>query len=110
MFEMVNIFESFLPQLLRYPNSADPLNGDAAALHARDINSYNIKVKGMGVPMCRQWSISNNQCQDYVTRWATAEAAEEAGADEEDDEDMSSAGSFDSDKEDEEPAGQMEEV
>ena len=46
MFDMINIFEVFLPQLLRYPNSADPLNGDAASLHMRDIKAYDAKVKG----------------------------------------------------------------
>ena len=47
MFDMINIFEVFLPQLLRYPNAADPLNGDAASLHMRDIKSYETKVKGV---------------------------------------------------------------
>lgn len=46
MYDMVNIFESFLPQLLRYPNPADPLNGEAAALMMRDEKSYAAKVKG----------------------------------------------------------------
>lgn len=43
---MVNIFEVFLPQLLLYPNAADPLNGDAAALQMRDPAAYEAKVKG----------------------------------------------------------------
>jgi len=43
---MMNIFEVFLPQLLRYPNAADPLNGDAAALQMRDPAAYEAKVKG----------------------------------------------------------------
>jgi ubiquitin-conjugating enzyme E2 H len=47
MFDMINIFEVFLPQLLRYPNPADPLNGDAAALLMREPKSYDAKVKGM---------------------------------------------------------------
>jgi ubiquitin-conjugating enzyme E2 H len=47
MYDMVNIFEVFLPQLLRYPNPTDPLNGEAAALMMRDENTYNAKVKGM---------------------------------------------------------------
>lgn len=46
MFDMINIFEVFLPQLLRYPNPADPLNGEAAALLMRDPKSYDVKVKG----------------------------------------------------------------
>jgi ubiquitin-conjugating enzyme E2 H len=46
MFDMINIFEVFLPQLLRYPNPADPLNGDAAALLMREPKSYDAKVRG----------------------------------------------------------------
>ena len=46
MFDMINIFEVFLPQLLRYPNPTDPLNGEAAALLMRDSKSYDAKVKG----------------------------------------------------------------
>jgi len=50
MYDMVNIFEVFLPQLLRYPNPTDPLNGEAAALMMRDETSYNAKVKGKFLP------------------------------------------------------------
>jgi hypothetical protein len=46
MYEMVNIFEVFLPQLLRYPNPTDPLNGEAAALMMREPKTYEAKVKG----------------------------------------------------------------
>ena len=46
MFDMINIFEVFLPQLLRYPNPTDPLNGEAAALLMREPKSYDAKVKG----------------------------------------------------------------
>ena len=46
MFDMINIFEVFLPQLLRYPNPSDPLNGEAAALLMRDQGSYESKVRG----------------------------------------------------------------
>jgi len=45
MFDLVNVFETFLPQLLLYPNAADPLNGEAAALHMRDPAAYAKKVK-----------------------------------------------------------------
>lgn len=46
MFDMINIFEVFLPQLLRYPNPSDPLNGEAAALLLREPKNYEAKVKG----------------------------------------------------------------
>lgn len=46
MYDMVNIFEVFLPQLLRYPNPTDPLNGEAAALMMREPKGYDAKVKG----------------------------------------------------------------
>ncbi|RDA91003.1 hypothetical protein CP533_3117 [Ophiocordyceps camponoti-saundersi (nom. inval.)] len=91
MYDMINIFESFLPQLLRYPNPTDPLNGEAAALLIREPKSYEAKVK------------------EYVQKYATKDAADDAGAESEEDDDMSSVASF-SDAEDEEPAGQMDEL
>jgi len=45
MFDLVNIFEIFLPQLLLYPNPTDPLNGDAAALMLREPDAYAKKVR-----------------------------------------------------------------
>ncbi|KAJ2616872.1 ubiquitin-conjugating enzyme E2 H [Coemansia sp. RSA 1804] len=45
MFDLLNIVESFVPQLLRYPNPTDPLNGEAAALLMRDTSAYEAKVK-----------------------------------------------------------------
>ncbi|TMW56509.1 hypothetical protein Poli38472_006519 [Pythium oligandrum] len=45
MFELVNVFEVFIPQLLRYPNPSDPLNGEAASLLMKDADAYNAKVK-----------------------------------------------------------------
>ncbi|KAM3440876.1 hypothetical protein NHJ13734_003086 [Beauveria thailandica] len=88
MFDMINIFEVFLPQLLRYPNPTDPLNGEAAALLIREPKSYDAKVK---------------------EKYANKDAADEAGAESEDDDDMSSVASFGED-DDEEPAGQMDDV
>ncbi|KAM3065199.1 Ubiquitin-conjugating enzyme E2 4 [Clarireedia jacksonii] len=92
MFDMINIFEVFLPQLLRYPNPTDPLNGEAAALLMREPKSYDIKVK------------------EYVTKYASKDAADEAGAEDSDDDTMSSVGSFDDDEDNDEPAGTMEDV
>lgn len=79
MFDCINIFESFLPQLLRYPNPTDPLNGEAAALLMNDPDAYDRKVR---------------QCvAQYASK--TAGAAADADADEEnDDAEMSDVGSI----------------
>jgi ubiquitin-conjugating enzyme E2 H len=55
MYDMVNIFEVFLPQLLRYPNPTDPLNGEAAALLMKEPKAYDIKVKGEFMDDCSRW-------------------------------------------------------
>jgi len=77
MFDLINIFGVFLPQLLRYPNPTDPLNGEAAALLMRDAKSYDAKVK------------------DYVSKYATKEAMDK---DESDDDEVSSMESFSDDE------------
>jgi len=77
--DMINIFEVFLPQLLRYPNPNDPLNGEAAALLMRHPKEYDAKVK------------------EYDQRFATKEAADAAADGEDDDdadEEMSDIGSM----------------
>ena len=45
MYDLVNVFESFLPQLLTYPNPVDPLNGDAAALFLHKPDEYKARVR-----------------------------------------------------------------
>lgn len=55
MYDLVNVFESFLPQLLTYPNPVDPLNGDAAALYLHKPEEYKAKVR------------------EYVKKYATEE-------------------------------------
>ena len=114
MFDMINIFEVFLPQLLRYPNPTDPLNGEAAALLMRDSGAYESRVKGKVF----SWSSDVLSCTfstfiptrmlslDYVIKYATKDAADEAGDVSESEDEMSSVGEYDSGEE--EPAGAME--
>jgi ubiquitin-conjugating enzyme E2 H len=56
LYDLLNIFESFLPQLLTYPNPIDPLNGDAASLYLHRPEEYKRKVR------------------EYVQKYATEEA------------------------------------
>ena len=93
---MINIFEVFLPQLLRYPNPNDPLNGEAAALLMRHPKEYDAKVKGSSCHPCIPPE-SLTRVAEYVQRFATKEAADAAtdGNDEDDqDEEMSDVGSL----------------
>jgi len=45
MFDLLNVFEVFLPQLLLYPNPTDPLNGEAAALMMREPEHYEARIR-----------------------------------------------------------------
>ena len=45
MFDMLNVFDVFLPQLLLYPNPTDPLNGEAAALMMREPEQYAARIR-----------------------------------------------------------------
>ena len=45
MFDLVNVFSVFLPQLLLYPNPADPLNRQAAQLLMKDPTAYQTRVR-----------------------------------------------------------------
>lgn len=61
LYDLLNIFESFLPQLLAYPNPIDPLNGDAAALYLHKPEQYKKRV------------------EEYVKKYATEEALKDDG-------------------------------
>lgn len=110
MYDMLNIFEVFLPQLLRYPNPSDPLNGEAAALMMREPKAYEAKVKGVlqSKGFCLLIRDTNNSLPEYVAKYASKEAVDEAGEDTESEDELSSAGSYESDGE--EPAGTMDDV
>lgn len=45
MYDLINIFDVFLPQLLLYPNPTDPLNPEAAQLQIRYEQKYKDKIK-----------------------------------------------------------------
>lgn len=99
---MINIFEVFLPQLLRYPNPNDPLNGEAAALMMRHPAEYEAKVKGKLNRFSHSSSGPITNPLEYVQRFATKEAADAAATktgddDEDQDEDMSDVGSISDD-------------
>merc|ERR1712038_439700 len=66
LYDLSNIFESFLPQLLTYPNPTDPLNGDAAAMYLHRPEEYKKKVA------------------EYVKKYATEEALRDACGGEDD--------------------------
>jgi len=59
LYDLSNIFESFLPQLQTYPNPIDPLNGDAAAMYLHKPEEYKKKVS------------------EYVRKFATEDALKE---------------------------------
>lgn len=74
MFTIYHVFETFIPQLLNYPNASDPLNGDASSLYLNDKDGYEEKVKS------------------YVTKYANKEEVlrqfkEEMGIEDDSDDD-----------------------
>ena len=72
MFDLVNIFTVFLPQLLTYGNPSDPLNGDAAGLMMRDPKGYETAIRehvakfASGVPLVdgKSAAVSSNEEDD----------------------------------------------
>ncbi|KAF5730645.1 ubiquitin-conjugating enzyme E2 4 [Tripterygium wilfordii] len=63
MYQLQNVFDVFLPQLLTYANPYDPLNREAAKLMMRDLTAYEQKVK--------------EHCQTYAKKSEAVVAKEE---------------------------------
>lgn len=95
MFDLVNVFEVFLPQLLRYPNPSDPLNGEAAALMMRDPRAYETRVKGIWHHYHIVYLLTCPVVVDYVRRFASGDAANAGAANDVDSEVSSMAYSSD---------------
>lgn len=97
MFGLLNIFENFLPHLLRYANPSDPLNTEASNLMTKDESKYTQTVK------------------EYVARYAKNISNEDEDNDmnndsDDDDDELSDVGSLSSDDDDQQHgvAGEFE--
>lgn len=67
MFDLLNVFEVFLPQLLLYPNPSDPLNGDAASLMLKDQKLYEKKVKEYCEKYAKKEDITNTVTEEDIS-------------------------------------------
>lgn len=64
MFGLLNVFENFLPHLLRYANPSDPLNTEASNLMSKDEQLYTDKVKEYVRMYAKNITNDNNEDQD----------------------------------------------
>lgn len=80
MFDLFNVFDVFLPQLLLYPNPSDPLNGDAAALMMRDADAYAEKVRDYARKYAGAPHAPNNGAAAAAGAGAASAAPAPAGA------------------------------
>lgn len=98
LYDLSNIFESFLPQLLTYPNPIDPLNGDAAAMYLHKPEEYKKKVSGqLFKGFMRSSELFISELTDYVKRFATEEALRETEKNDQSSDDESSMSDFSED-------------
>ncbi|CAK9438604.1 uncharacterized protein LODBEIA_P28280 [Lodderomyces beijingensis] len=98
MFGLLNVFENFLPHLLRYANPSDPLNTEASNLMGKDEKKYVETVK--------------KYVQSYATSTQVLNEQENGDAEDDDDVELSDVGSLSSDDgdddEEKEVAGDLE--
>lgn len=83
MFDLLNVFEVFLPQLLLYPNASDPLNGDAASLMMKDKKLYDQKVKEYCERYAKKEHITNGTADDEESDEEDISEAETQSSDDE---------------------------
>eukprot|EP00656_Telonema_subtile_P024125 TRINITY_DN25_c0_g1_i2.p1 TRINITY_DN25_c0_g1~~TRINITY_DN25_c0_g1_i2.p1 ORF type:complete len:134 (-),score=32.91 TRINITY_DN25_c0_g1_i2:415-816(-) len=86
MYDLINVFTIFLPQLLLYPNPSDPLNGEAAALMMRDPEKYKARIRA---------TVAANAAAQPTT----ADMANESVADADDDSELSELSAMSEDDE-----------
>lgn len=67
MYSLPNIFETFLPQLLRYPNAQDPLNGDAASQYIRDKPAFDARCKGTSCCPFIFYALLHLPCKPFLS-------------------------------------------
>ncbi|KAL8471409.1 hypothetical protein ACS0TY_028262 [Phlomoides rotata] len=84
MFDLLNVFEVFLPQLLLYPNPSDPLNGDAASLMMKDKAQYEQKVKEYCERYAKKQHIDNNLSDESDDEVSENEAFSDGRSDSDD--------------------------
>ncbi|KAL8437819.1 hypothetical protein ACSSS7_000700 [Eimeria intestinalis] len=76
LYTLLNIFDTFIPQLLTYPNPQDPLNSEAASLLNRDKELYEQRVK----EHVARYASRESYEVDRARRQAEAERARQAEA------------------------------
>lgn len=90
MFGLLNIFENFLPHLLRYANPSDPLNTEASNLMNKDEQKYNDTVRKYVSLYAKNVTMSGEEVDGQNVEKA-----------DEDDDELSDVGSLSSDGDDE---------
>lgn len=87
-YDLVNIFETFLPQLLRHPNPHDPLNHHAAAIMKRSDQEFRETVsmflKMYALPLVLPEDIKDNE---NLQRKSSEMSLSELLSDDDDDDD-----------------------
>ncbi|KAJ3447547.1 ubiquitin-conjugating enzyme e2 h [Anaeramoeba flamelloides] len=83
VYELSNIFETFLPQLLLYPNPNDPLNKEAAKLLQTNPKEFNKKARRITrrYATCYTPSFCKKSTKDHDTEVSDLSEDEESGVD-----------------------------